>query len=455
MGNRLAVDASRNRGILLSFPYCKHADAAALEVAHYMPTSFPLITLFSSNIHRTCAESWKFIAECSEIDECDGISIFCCEFFERLSQHDSNGQFDDVFSRHRKERNELAMKIGKLTKLINFLLVIDENSSKTVRKIKSLGKSHARMGIRPWQYSIFIENLLLTISSRLRTKASHHVMYAWVHLFGFVLKIMLPYAISGLVDPDEMHIKVYSKSSKLDYKSKDRVSTQAVTSPVTTPLFHEKKLCLDPNQSIVHNRDGTPHRHENNIDNNNNNNNNNGDNNDSIQDDVQIDLQSKQSSSRLISSPTLQKQKPSGMKNKRNSLNKKIIHSDINLDDNMVKNFEDDKESESVQTNNNNSNNYDNNINNNKAKNLKKGLKNDNLANKNKKNPIENNSNNNDNKNKSFTSLIKTSHVTAHRFMRIRSNNNSTNKSDKYLESFSELSEQSHSSHCSNHNEKT
>ena len=54
------------------------------------------------------------------------------------------------------------------------------------------------MGIRPWMYSAFVQTLLLTISSRLGHRATHDVMEAWVNVFAFVLKRMLPAAIRGL-----------------------------------------------------------------------------------------------------------------------------------------------------------------------------------------------------------------------------------------------------------------
>jgi hypothetical protein len=74
-----------------------------------------------------------------------------------------------------------------------------------------LGKSHAHKAIRPWQYSVFIQTLVNTISSRLGTAASSKVMEAWVHLFAYVMKLMLPPAIQNQVVEAELYINTSSE----------------------------------------------------------------------------------------------------------------------------------------------------------------------------------------------------------------------------------------------------
>lgn len=76
-----------------------------------------------------------------------------------------------------------------------------------------LGKSHAQKMIRPWQYATFITTLLNTIASRLGTDATTDVMEAWVHLFAFVMRSMLPEAIKDQVVETELNINTSSEFS--------------------------------------------------------------------------------------------------------------------------------------------------------------------------------------------------------------------------------------------------
>jgi hypothetical protein len=78
-------------------------------------------------------------------------------------------------------------------------------------QLHMLGKSHAQKSIRPWQYSVFVQTLLITIASRLGGKATSDVMEAWVNLFAFVMKSMLPQAIRGQVVETELNINTSSE----------------------------------------------------------------------------------------------------------------------------------------------------------------------------------------------------------------------------------------------------
>jgi hypothetical protein len=62
------------------------------------------------------------------------------------------------------------------------------------------------------QYTVFLQCMLLTLSSRLGTAATSDVMEAWVNAFAFVCKTMLPLAIDGHVNNTEININT-SKSA--------------------------------------------------------------------------------------------------------------------------------------------------------------------------------------------------------------------------------------------------
>ena len=109
-----------------------------------------------------------------------GMTVFYIEFYNRLSVLDTNGRFEAILSRHSIEKNKIAAKGAILIRIINFVLRIENDDKSTQMMLYMLGKSHSQKHIRPWQYSVFVQTLLVTISSRLGTGATNDVMEAWV-----------------------------------------------------------------------------------------------------------------------------------------------------------------------------------------------------------------------------------------------------------------------------------
>ena len=187
-------------------------------VAHYTPPSFPMYPIVSRNSTEKCKESWKFIMDTDVKNEdtgmmTSGITVFYHEFYERLDVMDSSGRFEAVLSKHATGTNKMAAKGAILLRIIKYVLNIYEDSNQTQLALYMLGKSHQQKGIRPWQYSTFIIVLLQTMSSRLGTKATNDVMEAWVNLFAFVMRSMLPPAIAGQVVETEISINTSSEFS--------------------------------------------------------------------------------------------------------------------------------------------------------------------------------------------------------------------------------------------------
>ena len=128
----------------------------------------------------------------------------------RLELFDSTGKFDAVLSRH-SSGNKIAAKGAILIRIIEFVLNIKEESKEIKLVLYMLGKSHAQKAIRPWQYSVFVQALLNTMSSRLGTAATSNVMEAWVNLFAYVMRAMLPLAIKDQVVETELNINTSSQ----------------------------------------------------------------------------------------------------------------------------------------------------------------------------------------------------------------------------------------------------
>mmetsp|Transcript_1471 Transcript_1471/g.1547 ORF Transcript_1471/g.1547 Transcript_1471/m.1547 type:complete len:274 (+) Transcript_1471:171-992(+) len=181
-----------------------------LSVAHFTPTSFPIIPLINKNTTDLCTESWNKILNTEYKDEngvtTSGMTMFYNDFYERLDIFDSSGRFEAVLNRHSSGANKIAAKGAILIRIVKFVLKFEEDSKESQALLHNLGKSHNQKSIRPWQYSVFVQTLLMTIAYRLGTNATTDVMAAWVNLFAFVMKGMLPQSIKGQVDEDELNI---------------------------------------------------------------------------------------------------------------------------------------------------------------------------------------------------------------------------------------------------------
>ena len=175
-----------------------------------------MIPIISPNSSDLCRDSWVVIMKSDVADQYGGPSIsgmtaFYNEFYERLEVFDSSGKFDAVLSRHSSGMNKIAAKGAILIRIVDFVLKLREDNKQNAVLLYMLGKSHAQKAIRPWQYSVFVQTLLNTISSRLGTHATNTVMEAWVNLFAFVMQSMLPPAITGQVVETELNINTSSE----------------------------------------------------------------------------------------------------------------------------------------------------------------------------------------------------------------------------------------------------
>lgn len=192
-----------------------------VKVAHYTPSSFPLIPLINRSTSQVLKESWQRIVQNTLSENgniTSGITIFYNEFYERLGILDTSGRFEAVLTRNVDGISKLEAKGAILIRIVKYIMSIEEDSRDTQYSLYVLGKSHSHKGIRPWQYSIFVQTLLLTISSRLGTGATSDVMEAWVNMFAFVMKSMLPPAIEHQVIETEINVNTSSDFADEDVK---------------------------------------------------------------------------------------------------------------------------------------------------------------------------------------------------------------------------------------------
>jgi hemoglobin-like flavoprotein len=187
----------------------------AMQVAHYTPSFFPLLPIISPMTSKKITDSWEIIVRQEQVDglgnKTSGITMFYNEFYEHLDKVDTSGKFEAVLARHVSGANQVAAKGAIIVRIIKFICNITQDGPETQQKLYMLGKMHNHIGIRPWQYSVFVQTLLMTISSRLGTAATNDVMESWVNMFAFVLRSMLPPAIKGQVVETELNVNTSSE----------------------------------------------------------------------------------------------------------------------------------------------------------------------------------------------------------------------------------------------------
>lgn len=202
--------------------------AAALQVAHYTPSTFPLKPILTNDRILRCRESWQWImtqrVRQSTYDiDVHGITIFYNEFYDRLSTIDSQGLYESVLMKYTTGANRIAAKGAILVRIVNTILQLENDSAETREKLAKIGDLHQPMGIRPWQYGVFLEIFVATLAHQLKTSATSEVMEAWVNVMGYALQKILPTAIAGHVIESEAHA-VFMDSYQ-SYKKVNSAST--------------------------------------------------------------------------------------------------------------------------------------------------------------------------------------------------------------------------------------
>jgi len=201
----------------------KYAVPLDVQVAHYTPSIFPLIPIINDQINQLCVDSWKLICSKKETTdsgvELTGITLFYNDFYERLNLVDENKKIESVLSAHSTGLNKIAEKGAIIIRIINYALSIKVNDEQTQFRLFNLGKAHTKRAIRPYMYSIFIQTLLYTIANQLGLYATHEVMEAWVNVFSFIMKSMLPPAIKGQTLETEISINTKSEFSSDQMKA--------------------------------------------------------------------------------------------------------------------------------------------------------------------------------------------------------------------------------------------
>eukprot|EP01041_Mallomonas_annulata_P013065 gene13065-27577_t len=237
--------------------FFRHSIPINVSVAHFTPSTFPLMPTISPKATMCCRESWTKILAKNFTDEngtvTAGLTLFYNRFYETLDKYDGNKDFESILTQNCKGSNKIAAKANVLIKIITYVLKIEEASPKMEAMLHQLGKRHDRMQIRPWQYATYIQTVLLTIAERLESDATYSVMESWVNLFAYVFKFMLPSAIRNAVHKSEFHFECSTESANLKIQRGIQTSSSGYYTDALTPTnrsaFTSNKIAVNTPKS--------------------------------------------------------------------------------------------------------------------------------------------------------------------------------------------------------------
>ena len=115
-----------------------------VQVAHFTPSSFPLLPIITQGTSKLCTDSWKKIVN-NEISgeygiKISGLTAFYNEFYERLDAYDSSGRFESILSRHSNATNRVSAKGAILINIVTFALGVQKDDKATQLRLYMLGK---------------------------------------------------------------------------------------------------------------------------------------------------------------------------------------------------------------------------------------------------------------------------------------------------------------------------
>lgn len=165
-----------------------------MQVEHYQPSILPIIPVINEHTHTLTNTSWEIIRNrhyanplINEVPKAGHIyfyEVFFVKLFEK--SYDLKEKFRDI----RTQAHVMAQVIALA------LSIKYENTEEKTVEIKAIGINHRNLVPKPWHYDIFITALCETIKECLESDAETHVMLAWLNVFSFIMRIMLPEALT-------------------------------------------------------------------------------------------------------------------------------------------------------------------------------------------------------------------------------------------------------------------
>jgi hypothetical protein len=132
-----------------------------------------------------CRDSLKHIFNESPSE--NGFSFFVV-FWAMLKTMDPNGEIADKLQPHSK--SSCPSKNGVILRVLNFITSVPSDKPAVKKKIRSLGRSHARLGIVESHQRIFGDCLIKSFAVCLNFKCTSDLLNIWTNLILFVIQQM-------------------------------------------------------------------------------------------------------------------------------------------------------------------------------------------------------------------------------------------------------------------------
>lgn len=156
------------------------------------PLNDPTVLEITPQLLETCRSSWTLITHMKrdgETFERGGVNAFCRLFFQNMSNFDGAeiiSMFKPrVHTAAANNKNELFVRI------LDYIVDIPDKSMKIKRKLRCLGRLHAReVGVGLFHFNMFVACLQATIQERMQDKLTHEIEVSWNSLLQFVVDQM-------------------------------------------------------------------------------------------------------------------------------------------------------------------------------------------------------------------------------------------------------------------------
>lgn len=164
------------------------------KLEHYQPAEFPLKPVITTSTHAITNSSWKLIKDAKYEDpeakegEVNGAIFFYNTFFRMLFERsaDLRIKFPTVF-----------LQATVMSKVIGLCLSIEYGKLELqITEIEELGRKHRTIVNDPWHFSVYATTLHSTFKLALGENATPETMKAWLNVLAFILRHMLPAAIT-------------------------------------------------------------------------------------------------------------------------------------------------------------------------------------------------------------------------------------------------------------------
>jgi hypothetical protein len=148
--------------------------------------------LITPTLLETCRTSWNYLIGSTQFDpatqavndtgvpDAAKLGLFAADLLDRVVAS------PDAYKAFRPSQKKLSSPSLQVFRLVKYMLAVPDSSSNTKRSLRSLGRSHMRIGVTQEIFKLFVQAFMETLNSRLpKTSSSKDKLRAWEVLLNF------------------------------------------------------------------------------------------------------------------------------------------------------------------------------------------------------------------------------------------------------------------------------